>query len=140
MTERIYDSLLSLSLSKMLKNKRISSALVSLITPLITSSLMLQPAFAQGQNFEAKEWSDLPFETQFVQGCVQGEDIGAEAFEKKKQYCQCAFDAYKNRYTPMEFMQINALAVSLGENGPHLVSLMLKPELEQCSVNSGYQP
>ena len=122
--------------------KRISLPLtsLSLLASVITSSLLLQPAFAQNQSIEDKKWSDFPFEAQFKQGCLQGETIGTDAFEKKQQYCQCAFETYQSRYTPTEFMQINALAVNLGENGPHLVSLMLKPELEQCSVDSGHQP
>lgn len=140
MASRIYDSILSPSLPEMLKNPRLSSTLTSLLIPLITSSFISQPAFAQEQSIEEKGWSEFPFEAQFVQGCVQGNNVGAEAFEKKQQYCHCAFETYESRYTPIEFMQINALAVDLGENGPHLVSLMLKPELEQCSTDSGYQP
>lgn len=124
----------------MLKKISLLSTSISLLTSVITSSLLLQPAFSQTQKIEDKKWSDFPFEAQFIQGCVQGETLGEDPLEKKQQYCQCAFETYQSRYTPVEFMQINALAVNLGENGPHLVSLMLKPELEQCSANSGHQP
>lgn len=121
---------------KMLSKKFILSLSISLLVPFVASLGLAQSALSQ--NVE-DAWKDLPFEEQFIEGCTQGEAFGTAEFEMKQQYCSCAFQTYKSRYTPNEFMQINSVAISLGEHGPHLVSLMLKPELEQCSSESGYE-
>jgi hypothetical protein len=89
----------------------------------------------------SNNWKDFPdIGTGFMQGCI-GEQVLPAAQKKIRQnFCQCAFTSYKNRYTPKVFMQMNSLAVQIGPNGPLLVSLMMKPEVDRCSVQTGYRP
>lgn len=75
-----------------------------------------------------------------MQGCIGQQNLQPAQRKIKQSFCQCAFNAYKTRYTPQIFSQINALAVQVGQDGPRLVNLMMKPELERCSTQTNYYP
>jgi hypothetical protein len=85
------------------------------------------------------DWSKFPqTESQFMQGCVGQKE--QQKSQKKINFCQCAFNAYKSRYSPQQFGQINALANQVGPNGPILVNVMMKPELDRCFAQTNYRP
>lgn len=87
------------------------------------------------------DWSKIPkTETEFMQGCVGQQNLSAAQRNIKQDFCQCAFSAYKARYTPQLFSQINGLAIKVGQDGPRLVNLMMKPELDRCSTQTNYRP
>jgi hypothetical protein len=89
----------------------------------------------------ANDWSKSPnTEKEFMQGCIGQQNLQPAQRKIKQSFCQCAFNAYKTRYTPQIFSQINALAVQVGQDGPRLVNLMMKPELERCSTQTNYYP
>jgi hypothetical protein len=75
-----------------------------------------------------------------MQGCVGQQNPQPNQSRIKQSFCQCAFNAYKSRYTPQLFSQINALALQVGQEGPRLVNLMMKPELDRCSAQTNYRP
>jgi hypothetical protein len=75
-----------------------------------------------------------------MQGCVGQNEQQAARKKIKQSFCQCAFTAYKTRYSPQLFAQINAVANQIGQNGPLLVNLMMKPELDGCSAQTNYRP
>ncbi|MEA5569029.1 hypothetical protein [Anabaena sp. UHCC 0399] len=86
-------------------------------------------------------WSQVPnTEKEFMQGCVGQQNLQPNQRRIKQNFCQCAFNAYKARYTPQLFSQINVLAVQVGQDGPRLVNLMMKPELDRCSAQTNYRP
>jgi hypothetical protein len=90
---------------------------------------------------QAGDWSKFPkTETEFMQGCVGQKNLQPSQRRAKQSFCQCAFNAYKTRYTPQTFSQINVLATQVGQNGPRLVNLMMKPELNSCSNQTNYRP
>jgi hypothetical protein len=37
-------------------------------------------------------------------------------------------------------MQMNALAVEIGDKGPALVNLMMSPEMDVCMTRTGFRP
>ncbi len=89
----------------------------------------------------SENWVDFPeIEAGFMEGCVGTETLAAGQATTKQSYCQCAFEAYSGRFSPQQFLQINALANRAEEDGPLLVNLMMAPELESCSATTGYQP
>jgi hypothetical protein len=101
-----------------------------------------QPRINTNSNLTAiTDWSKTPkTETEFMQGCVGQQNLQPAQLKTKQNFCQCAFTAYKNRYNPQTFFQINSLAVKFGKDGPHLVNLMMKPELDRCSTQTNYLP
>ncbi|WP_017653009.1 hypothetical protein [Fortiea contorta] len=87
------------------------------------------------------DWSKIPrTEAEFMQGCMGQQSLQPAQRNAKQNFCQCAFSAYKSRYNPQTFSQINALAVKVGQDGPRLVNLMMKPELDRCSNQNNYHP
>ena len=89
----------------------------------------------------SNDWKDFPaIATGFMQGCMGKQALPADQKKIRQNFCQCALTNYKNRYTPQVFMQVNNLAVQIGQNGPLLVSLMMKPELDICIAQTGYRP
>jgi hypothetical protein len=115
------------------------------------SSLILAPVTAQSQTptetpvpntaATSNDWKDFAnIETGFMQGCMGKQALPAAQKKIKQDFCQCAFVSYKNRYSPQVFMQMNALAVKIGQDGPALVSVMMKPELDSCFERTGYRP
>jgi hypothetical protein len=88
----------------------------------------------------SNDWKDFSsIEQGFMQGCVGKQSLPTAQSKIKKDFCQCAFLGYKNRYTPQVFIQMNSLAVKIGQDGPTLVSLMMKPELDTCSMRTGFK-
>jgi hypothetical protein len=89
----------------------------------------------------SNDWKDFPaIEQGFMEGCVGKRLLSAAQGKIKNDFCQCAFLSYKNRYSPQVFMQINNIAVKIGQDGPALVSLMMNPELGTCSSRTGFKP
>jgi len=89
----------------------------------------------------SNDWKDFPnITTGFMQGCMGTQTLPADQKKIRQNFCQCAFTNYKSRYSPQVFMQMNNLAVQIGQNGPLLVSLMMKPELDMCITRTGYRP
>jgi hypothetical protein len=87
----------------------------------------------------AEQWADAEdIKSGFLEGCVGTEEL-AEAAATKQAYCQCAFEAYSGRYSPLQFRQINALASRMEADGPVLVNLLMLPELNRCSAETGFQ-
>ena len=101
-----------------------------------------QPGNNTNTNLTAiKDWSKTPkTEAEFMQGCVGQQNLQPAQRKNKESFCKCAFNAYKTRYTPQMFFQINSLAVQVGKDGPRLVNLMMKPELSRCSAQTNYFP
>ena len=122
------------------------------LSVLSLSSLLLTSFPSQAQNRPsqprnntspavANDWSQSPnTEKEFLQGCMGQQNLQPAQRRSKQNFCQCAFNAYKTRYTPQIFSQINALAVQVGQDGPRLVNLMMKPELDRCSAQTNYRP
>jgi hypothetical protein len=87
------------------------------------------------------DWSKFArTESEFMQGCVGQKAEQASRQKIKQSFCQCAFNSYKNRYTPQQFTLINNVASQIGQNGPVLVNLMMRPELDRCSAQTNYHP
>lgn len=87
------------------------------------------------------DWSkNAKTEAEFMQGCVGQQSLSPAQRKAKENFCKCAFNAYKARYTPQMFFQINGLASQVGQDGPRLVNLMMKPELDRCSAQTNYFP
>jgi hypothetical protein len=88
---------------------------------------------------EEQQWEDVPqIQEGFMKGCVGTETLDEAAATTKQNYCQCAFESYSGRYSPLQFQQIEAVASRLGEEGPLLVSVMMAPELDGCSTTTGF--
>lgn len=88
---------------------------------------------------QTTEWSEMAYlKDGFLQGCVGEEQLSGEQSTIKHNYCQCAFDAYSERYSPYQFLQINTLATQIGEDGISLVNLMMDLELKGCSESTGF--
>lgn len=119
-------------------------SLVSICSILLTTI----PGTAQNRNRQPSSnpaaptnWAQVPnIEKDFMQGCVGQTNLPPNQIRMKQNFCQCAFNAYKIRYNPQLFSQINALAVQVGQDGPRLVNLMMKPELDRCSAQTNYRP
>ncbi|WP_066383061.1 MULTISPECIES: hypothetical protein [unclassified Anabaena] len=93
------------------------------------------------QNTANNNWANFTnIQTQFMQGCVGNQNPDPAKLRIKRNFCQCALNVYKTRYTPQIFAQINALASKVGQDGPRLVNLMVKPELDRCSAQTNYVP
>ena len=122
------------------------------ITGISLSSLVLSPLLTLAQTRTntpapantaaiSNDWKNFAnIETGFMQGCMGTQVLPAAQKKIKQDFCQCAFASYKNRYTPQVFIQMNALAVKIGQDGPALVSVMMKPELDFCFAKTGYRP
>jgi len=86
-------------------------------------------------------WKDFPnIEAGFMQGCIGKQALLPNQKKIKQEFCQCAFTAYKTRYTPQTFMQINTLVVKIGQDGTSLLGLMMQPEVNMCFSQTGYLP
>lgn len=115
-----------------------------LVSSLIGISLAVQaPSGAQQPTASPANvptnWSQATkTQGEFMQGCTGSQPLTAAQRRAKENFCRCAFGAYKARYTPQTFLQINSLALKLGAEGPRLVSLMMKPDLDRCSTQTGY--
>jgi hypothetical protein len=109
----------------------------------LRSNNPLRPALAQAPEAEApisENWADFAeVKDGFMQGCIGTETLAEEAATTKQNYCQCAFEAYSNRYSPQQFLQINTLANRAEEDGPTLVNLMMAPELNSCAEKTGFE-
>jgi len=89
----------------------------------------------------SNDWKDYGnIEQGFMQGCMGKLLLPAAQKKIKQEFCQCAFLSYKNRYAPQTFMQMNALAVEIGDKGPALVNLMMRPEMDVCMTRTGFRP
>jgi hypothetical protein len=87
------------------------------------------------------DWKDFAnIEQGFMQGCMGKQLLPNAQRTIKQNFCKCAFTSYKNRYNPQLFMQINNVAVNVGDNGPALVNLMMKPEMDTCMAETGFKP
>lgn len=91
----------------------------------------------------SNNWKDYPnIEGGFMQGCL-GKSSATETVEQKQtkqNFCQCAFNSYKTRYTPLVFSQINGLANKIGKDGLTLVNVMMSSDLDRCSTQTGFRP
>ncbi|MEB3338004.1 MAG: hypothetical protein VKJ46_11105 [Leptolyngbyaceae bacterium] len=126
--------------------------LLRAIAPILSAfPLLLAVAPSQAQTQPARPsnitptsqatWAQFPvIEAEFKQGCVGQQPIPADRLRVKQNFCQCAFNAYKARYTPQLFTQINNLAGQAGQVGPTLVNVMMKPELDRCIAQTGFRP
>lgn len=120
-----------------MKLNAIACFTLSLSTLVLTSL----PTLAQTNAKPLTDWSQFAnTEKEFMQGCMGQKKLSPVEKRIKQNFCQCAFNAYKTRYTPQIFTQINALALQTGENGPRLVNLMMKPEIDRCSTLHNYRP
>jgi hypothetical protein len=89
----------------------------------------------------SNDWKDYGnIEQGFMQGCMGTRLLPTAQRKVKQEFCQCAFLSYKNRYAPQTFMQMNALAVEIGDKGPALVNLMMSPEMDVCMTRTGFRP
>lgn len=89
----------------------------------------------------SNNWKDYSnIEAGFMQGCLGKQALLPAQKRVKQSFCQCAFTAYKTRYTPQTFMQINSLVVKIGQDGTSLLGLMMQPEVEACFTETGYRP
>jgi hypothetical protein len=115
--------------------KAIALTTISAFSPILFTSNL------QAQTPTSNNWKDYArIETGFMQGCVGNtQSLTAPQRQTKLSFCQCALNSYKTRYTPQVFMQMNALAVKLGKEGPVLVNVMMKPELDSCSNQTGFR-
>jgi hypothetical protein len=117
----------------------ISLSSVMLVT--LSAQAQAQPTTPPNQTPVSNDWKDFGvIEQGFMQGCVGKQLLPAAQGKIKKDFCQCAFLGYRNRYSPQVFMQMNNLAVKIGQDGPTLVSLMMKPELDTCIERTGFKP
>ena len=107
-------------------------------------SAIASPSYSQPTEPEppiSNDWKDYGnIEQGFMQGCMGKQLLPAAQKKIKQEFCQCAFLSYKNRYAPQTFMQMNALAIDIGEKGPALVNLMMRPEMDVCITRTGYRP
>ena len=86
------------------------------------------------------EWPDAAsIKDSFLQGCIDEEPRAALERRTKRNFCQCAFSAYSGRFSPYQFMQVNALASQIGEDGILLVNLMMTHEMKVCSEETGFE-
>ena len=84
-------------------------------------------------------WADFPnLEKGFMDSCMGQTQLPASQRVTKSNFCQCAMNAYKNRYTPELFLKINALANQGGQPAILLTGLMMEPELNTCAVRTGF--
>jgi len=84
-------------------------------------------------------WADFPnLEKGFMDSCMGQAQLPPSQRVAKSNFCQCAMGAYKSRYTPELFLRINALAVQGGQPAITLTGLMMEPELNACSVRTGF--
>ncbi|MBE9256973.1 hypothetical protein [Dolichospermum sp. LEGE 00246] len=122
---------------------------VSLFTIILTSQISQaqtprsQPRNNNNNNSKTanSDWANFTTtQTEFIQGCVGNQNPDPAKLKIKQNFCQCALTVYKSRYTPQTFAQINALATQVGKDGPRLVNLMVKPELDRCSAQTNYLP
>jgi hypothetical protein len=123
----------------------VSIILFSLVLHSLTSQAQTRPQQPRNHtntnSTTPTDWSKVPkTETEFMQGCVGQPNLPPEQKSIKQGFCQCAFNAYKTRYSPQVFSQINGLALKVGQDGPRLVNLMMKPELDRCSTQTNYHP
>lgn len=89
----------------------------------------------------SNDWKDYAnIEQGFMQGCIGKQLLPSAQKKIRQEFCQCAFLSYKNRYAPQTFMQMNALAIDIGEKGPALVNLMMRPEIDVCTTRTGFRP
>lgn len=111
------------------------------LTTISALSSVLLTSNLQAQTPTSNDWKDYArIETGFMQGCVGNtQTLTAPQRQTKLSFCQCALNGYKSRYTPQLFMQMNALAIKLGKEGPVLVNVMMKPELDSCSSQTGFR-
>ncbi len=123
--------------------------LLSLLTLILAAQIsQAQTSRPQGrnnnrtsQNTTNNDWANFTTtQTQFMEGCVGNQNPDPAKLKAKRNFCQCALNTYKSRYTPQIFAQINALATQVGPYGPRLVNLMVKPELDRCSAQTNYSP
>ncbi|MBD2449350.1 hypothetical protein H6G76_19730 [Nostoc sp. FACHB-152] len=116
-------------------------SIFSVILTSLPSTAQNRPAQPPRNPVTPTSWSQVPnIEKDFMQGCVGQQNLQPNQRTIKQNFCQCAFTAYKSRYTPQLFSQINVLSVQVGQNGPRLVNLMMKPEIDRCSAQTNYHP
>lgn len=127
-----------------LKNYAYALSAISIFSILLTSlssTAQNRPSQPRNNQSAPTNWSQVPnIEKDFMQGCVGQQNLPPNQRKIKENFCKCAFTSYKTRYTPQLFAQINALAVQVGQEGPRLVNLMMKPELDRCSSQTNYRP
>ncbi|MHC5677094.1 hypothetical protein [Nostoc sp.] len=113
----------------------------SLLLISLSSTAQNRPPQPHTNTASANDWSQTPnTEKEFMQGCVGQQNLQSNQRTRKQNFCTCALNAYKIRYNPQLFSQINALAMQVGKDGPRLVNLMVKPELDRCSAQTNYHP
>lgn len=86
------------------------------------------------------EWPEaISLKEGFTQGCMGEEPTSLFERRTKRNFCECAFEAYSERYSPYQFMQINALATQIGEDGILLVNLMMGNNMNACAEETGFE-
>lgn len=126
-----------------MKTKAIAFSAIFIFPLLLTSlpsTAQNRPPQNRNNSNPPTSWTQVPnTEKEFMQGCIGQQNLQPNQRTIKQNFCQCAFNAYKARYTPQLFAQINVLAVQVGQEGPRLVNLMMKPELDRCSTQTNYR-
>lgn len=110
---------------------------------ILTSPLQAQTPRPVAPSPPSNNWKDYPkTEEGFMQGCMGKLSVQETTSQRqtKQKFCQCAFSSYKARYTPLVFRQINGWANKIGKDGVTLVNVMMSPELEICSTQTGFRP
>ncbi|MEH1767384.1 hypothetical protein [Nostoc sp.] len=127
-----------------MRTNAIALSVLSIFSLLLTSlptTAQNRPPQPRTNPVRVNDWSQTPnTEKEFMQGCVGQQNLQPNQRTTKQSFCQCALNAYKTRYNPQLFSQINALATQVGQDGPRLVNLMMKPELDRCSAQTNYRP
>ena len=117
-------------------------SLMILVSPLQAQTPVTNPS-PVAPTPPSNDWKDYSkTEAAFMQGCL-GKLLATETAEQKQtkqKFCQCAFNSYKARYTPIVFTQINGLANKIGKDGVTLVNVMMSPDLKSCSTQTGFRP
>ena len=105
----------------------------------ITSDTDLAEPIEEFSIEQTTEWTEAAnLEAGFLQGCNGEAPTTLLARRIKRDFCQCAFSAYSERYSPYQFAQINTLASQIGESGIALVNLMMTNGIQDCSEETGF--
>ncbi|MDX2256669.1 MAG: hypothetical protein NW214_14240 [Pseudanabaenaceae cyanobacterium bins.39] len=135
---------ISNSVSKLFTNSVLvlsAIALPSLVISLPTQAQNAEPTPNTPAAPVSTDWKDFSnIEQGFMQGCMGRQLLPNAQRTVKQNFCKCAFESYKKRYNPQVFMQINSVAVNIGDKGPALVNLMMKPEMDACMAETGFKP
>ncbi|MGL5033006.1 MAG: hypothetical protein ACRC6M_04295 [Microcystaceae cyanobacterium] len=114
--------------------------LLSLFSLTLLGAIASPPLLLAQTKPISNNWQDFgTISQQFMTGCMGKTQLPKEKLKIQENYCRCSLAAYQKRYSPQLFSKINAIAVQLGQGGSQLVSLMMEPELGQCSKTTGFK-